>query len=338
VGSNFDKLCTKASNVRNSKGDGAYLDVTTMAETDVADSPELKSLQEQGLIKTSNTISSVKIVPQQAEMEPVDAEEMNTPLPRAGAGATGFPASPDDNGGGDGFGGGGGFGSGGFGGGGGFGSGDGGFGSGGFGSGGGGFGGGGFGAGAFGGGGFDAAFLSPAQTPPAPKAKPLGARADEGAVNIGAATGEGPKRRRATGGEQAAKRAKAASDKDAAAADKAAVAADKAAAAKAAVTEAAKFENVFEVMEGDGLLPSPPLPSIDVDGGALRALIGKYVLVPSSKYKQLKKGEDHLGWAAKIVGFAKKYSKVKLKSKDETAVTFDVRAGTYALANLVRMS
>jgi hypothetical protein len=140
--------------------------------------------------------------------------------------------------------------------------------------------------------------------------------------------------------ETAAKKAKVVADQAkaaAAAADQAE--ADTAAADKAAAAAADKLADIFEVMKGDGILPSQPLPVIvagDMDG--LRALVGKYVLVPASKYKKLQKGANHLGWAAKVISFESAYSKVKLQSKGEQPIKFSVKDGSYALAKLVRLN
>ena len=363
-----EMLCTKANNIRTKVGSGSmYQSCCIFADSDLEQNPKLQLLKSQGLITSSPFAEAAKFTGAEAHPPPAEMdEESDDETPHggpAGAGARNAQATPDDqqSGGGSVRGGGSpsyqppagfasgpqGFASGGYayGAGGGF-----------------GFGGGFGGAPGFGGGGFGGFYpgVPPAAgfggssdfgdgipvdavlSPPMPRPKHLGARADEGQQG----TQQGKKQRRPDGGcgnQPAAprQRAGAAEQKKAdKAADKAAAAAAAAAAVAAADKAEARFQHVFAIFEDDGLLPTPPLPFIDGDLGAaeLKKLIGTYVMVPVGKYKGLSHEKTHLGWAAKIIGFAKAHKKVKLQTSDEPAVQHDVKNGPWALAKLVRLT
>ena len=61
--------------------------------------------------------------------------------------------------------------------------------------------------------------------------------------------------------------------------------------------------------------------------------------MPVKKYKSLSQGPDHLGWAAKIIGFTNGGKKVKLQVKGEAAYGFDTTGSSpYALDKLLRLT
>ena len=84
-------------------------------------------------------------------------------------------------------------------------------------------------------------------------------------------------------------------------------------------------------------MPSPALPAFDLTNR--RDLIGLYVMVPVQKYPRFKQNDNHIGWPARIVGFANKNKKVRLAVKgDKSPAKHNVKEGPWCLLNLIRLA
>ena len=96
------------------------------------------------------------------------------------------------------------------------------------------------------------------------------------------------------------------------------------------------------MFEGDGNIPTPPLPPFDLSQGKV---IGNLVLIPACKYEafaaEAQKGQEanFLGWVGKIMGFETRGSKVKVKINGDKGIEhLPVQSGKFALNNLTRLS